>query len=137
MSDETTRPLPQQGEETTRPLPEQGEDTTRTFADEAPSAAAPPGPAEEPDLAGRPDGAWQPQEPWHPAVEEDTGGRHPLSVAHLVAGLVFLGVAVSWLLRETGVVEAEATGWFLPLTLVVAGAVGLLAWFSSARGKSR
>ena len=36
----------------------------------------------------------------------DRGGRHPLSIRYLVAGLVFLGVATSWALRETGVVGA-------------------------------
>ena len=38
--------------------------------------------------------------------EQPRGGRHPLSISYLVAGLVFLGIAASWALRETGVVEA-------------------------------
>lgn len=109
MSDESTRPLPSDGDS--------GDDTVLDDpvgvpAEEAPSHAA-------------------------PVYQEDTGGRHPLSVTHLVAGLVFLGIATSWLLRETGALAADATGWFLPLTLVLAGAVGLVAWVGSARRKPR
>jgi hypothetical protein len=121
MNDETTRPLPDDGDEHTRALIDD-ERTDPTVPDDRPP---------EPVTGG------QPPEPWQPPLEEEDGGRHPLGVAHLVAGLVFLGIAVSWLLRETGVVDSEATGWFLPMTLVVAGSIGLLAWFSSARGKSR
>jgi hypothetical protein len=120
MTDETTRPLPDDGDEPTRSLPLDGDDTSSPFQEDG----------------GETTGPFQ-EDVWRPPYEEDTGGRHPLSVAHLVAGLVFLGIATSWLLRETGVVDSEATGWFLPLTLVVAGAIGLLAWFSSARGKTR
>jgi hypothetical protein len=131
MNDETTRPLPHDGDEPTRAL----SDETRP---EPPTSdpGQPPGhgPASDP---GQPSESWPSPGPSQPPFEDDSGGRHPLSVAHLVAGLVFLGIAVSWLLRETGIVEAEATGWFLPLTLVVAGAVGLVAWFGSARGRSR
>ena len=52
---------------------------------------------------------------------------HPLSVTHLVVGLVFLGIAGSWALRETGLIEVDDYGWLFPLALVVAGGVGLLA----------
>ena len=33
---------------------------------------------------------------------------HPLNVGYLVVGLVFLGIAGSWLLRETGVIGLVA-----------------------------
>ncbi len=59
---------------------------------------------------------------------------HPVNVAHLVFGLVFLGVAGSWVLAEAGVVSADP-GWVVPLVLVLAGAVGLVA--SLAKGLPR
>lgn len=95
-------------DDTTRALPD--DDTTRPL----------------PDAEGEP--AWQP--PPVPA-EEEPGGRHPLRVTYLVAGLIFLGVAVSWLLREAGAVDAGSGAWFFPLTLVVAGTAGLAAWLTS------
>lgn len=52
---------------------------------------------------------------------------HPLNVAYLVVGLVFLGIAASWALHTAGMVDAPQMGWLLPLMLVVAGAVGLVA----------
>lgn len=64
-----------------------------------------------------------------------TPARHPVSTTHLVVGLVFLGLAVSWLLREVGVMGSDELQWALPLVLVVAGAAGLLA--SLAKGVTR
>lgn len=57
------------------------------------------------------------------------------SVPHLVAGLVFLGLAGSWGLHEVGVIESVQVQWLVPLILVVAGAAGLLA--SLTRGVGR
>ena len=54
-------------------------------------------------------------------------GRHPVNVTHLVMGLVFLGIAGSWALRTAGVLDTRQLGWLLPLLLVGAGAVGLVA----------
>ena len=59
---------------------------------------------------------------------------HPVSVTYLVVGLSFLGIAGCWALTEAGVVDARA-GWTLPLVLVIAGGVGLVA--SLARGLHR
>jgi len=59
---------------------------------------------------------------------------HPVTVTYLVLGLSFLGIAGCWALTEAGVVDARA-GWALPLVLVVAGGVGLVA--SLARGLHR
>ncbi|MDX6327194.1 MAG: hypothetical protein QOK15_3548 [Nocardioidaceae bacterium] len=56
---------------------------------------------------------------------------HAVNVTHLVFGLAFLGLAGCWALTEAGVVDARAS-WLLPLVLVVAGAVGLVA--ALARG---
>jgi hypothetical protein len=53
---------------------------------------------------------------------------HPLNVSYLVVGLVFLGIALSWALRASDVIDASAIRWLLPLTLVVAGGIGLIAF---------
>jgi hypothetical protein len=60
---------------------------------------------------------------------------HPLNVSYLVVGLVFLGLAASWVLRETGVVDLAEVRWLFPLTLVLAGVVGVVAM--AAKGISR
>ena len=56
---------------------------------------------------------------------------HPVNVAHLVFGLVFLGVAACWALGASGAVEVDPR-WLLPLILLVAGAAGLLASLAKA-----
>jgi hypothetical protein len=55
---------------------------------------------------------------------------HPLNVSYLVVGLVFLGIAGSWALRQAGVIDTGSVQWLLPLTLVVAGGVGLVAFLA-------
>jgi hypothetical protein len=52
---------------------------------------------------------------------------HPLSVTHLVVGLVFLGIAGSWALDQIGLIDPEDMTWLFPMALVVAGGVGLVA----------
>lgn len=59
---------------------------------------------------------------------------HPLNVSYLVVGLIFLGLAGSWALREVGVIDFGEARWLLPLTLVLAGAIGLVAF--AAKGIS-
>ena len=59
---------------------------------------------------------------------------HPLNVSYLVVGLVFLGLAASWALREAGVIDLAEARWLFPTTLVVAGLVGLAAM--TAKGLS-
>ncbi len=56
-----------------------------------------------------------------------TPARNPVSVSHLVMGLVFLGVAGAWALDQAGVIESSSAVWVLPLVLLVAGAAGLVA----------
>jgi hypothetical protein len=59
---------------------------------------------------------------------------HSLNVSYLVVGLAFLGIAASWVLHETGVIGSADVEWLLPLTLVIAGGIGLIAF--AARGMS-
>lgn len=60
---------------------------------------------------------------------------HPLNVSHLVFGLVFLGIAGSWALRASDLVGPGAVHWLLPLTLIVAGAAGLVAFAAKGLGR--
>ena len=60
---------------------------------------------------------------------------HPLNVSYLVVGLVFLGLSGCWALRTAGIIDDNDVGWLLPLVLVIAGAVGLVAF--AAKGVSR
>ncbi len=68
-------------------------------------------------------------------MRSDKRLTHPLNVTYLVLGLVFLGISGSWALRSAGVVDTRGIGWLVPLMLVAAGAVGLVA--STAKGLRR
>ena len=59
---------------------------------------------------------------------------HPLNVSYLVLGLVFLGISGSWALHAWEVVDTAQIRWLLPLTLVVAGAIGLVAFAAKGLG---
>ncbi len=72
--------------------------------------------------------------PLHEQTEQQARG---VSVPHLVMGLVFLGLAGSWLLHQIGVIESVEVEWMLPLILVVAGAAGLLASMVKGLTKGR
>jgi len=65
----------------------------------------------------------------------NTTRTHPLNVSYLVVGLVFLGLAGSWALRQTGVVDFAEIRWLFPLTLLGAGLVGIVAM--TVKGLSR
>lgn len=74
-----------------------------------------------------------------PTVEptvEPAPERRPLSVLHLVVGLVFLGLAALWALAASGTVSSDDT-WLLPGLLVVAGATGLVAALAGGRRRTR
>lgn len=60
-------------------------------------------------------------------------GRHPVNIAHLVMGLVFLGIVAIWALIEGDVVTSGDVRWLLPLPWVIAGGAGLVATVLSAR----
>jgi hypothetical protein len=69
------------------------------------------------------------------STPRNTPRTHPLNASYLVVGLVFLGLAVSWALREAGVIDLGEARWVFPMTLVVAGLVGIVAM--AAKGLSR
>ncbi|HEX6874595.1 MAG TPA: hypothetical protein VF165_02965 [Nocardioidaceae bacterium] len=64
-----------------------------------------------------------------------TPRTHPLNAGYLVIGLIFLGLAASWALRQAGVIDFAEVRWLLPLTLVAAGLVGIVAM--TVKGLSR
>lgn len=68
-------------------------------------------------------------------MNDNTFRTHPLNVSYLVVGLVFLGIAASWALREAGLVDLGEIRWLFPATLVVAGLVGVVAM--AAKGLTR
>lgn len=55
---------------------------------------------------------------------------HPLNVSYLVVGLAFLGIAGSWALNQAGVIGPAEVEWLLPLSLVIAGGIGLVAFMA-------
>lgn len=60
----------------------------------------------------------------------------PVSITHLVLGLVLLGIAGSWALRESGVIDPDGMRWVLPVVLLVAGGAGLAASLGRAVTRS-
>ncbi len=72
---------------------------------------------------------------WDPSPDPQMTTPRTLRVAHLVMGLVFLGLAGIWLAEASGIVTLADLDLLLPLLLVVVGAAGLLAGL--ARGVGR
>ena len=64
-----------------------------------------------------------------------TSTDRPLNVSYLVVGLIFLGIAGSWALHASGVVDTADVQWLIPLVLVGAGLIGLVAF--TAKGLAR
>jgi hypothetical protein len=62
---------------------------------------------------------------------------HSLNVSYLVVGLAFLGIAGSWALHQAGVIESTDLEWLLPLSLVAAGGIGLIAFMARSFGGRR
>lgn len=65
-----------------------------------------------------------------PEPEPRRGGRHPVSIGHLVTGLVLLSFVAVWALVQSGSVDigdAHDLRLLLPLPFIVGGAAGLLA----------
>jgi len=55
----------------------------------------------------------------------------PLSTLHLIFGLIFLGLAGLWTLVAAGVVHNVRAELVLPLLLIAAGGVGLIAFVTT------
>lgn len=68
--------------------------------------------------------------PTPPEPEQQRGGRHPVSIGHLVTGMVFLSFVAVWALIQLGAVDphdAHDVRLLLPLPFIIGGAAGLLA----------
>jgi hypothetical protein len=65
------------------------------------------------------------------------GRENRVKIGHLVVGLVFLGIAGSWALRSGGAIGDTAIGVLVPVVLVLAGVVGLLATVVGSRRRRR
>ena len=68
---------------------------------------------------------------------EDVPTERRVKVGHLVAGLVFLGLAVSWALQANGTVGDLEIAVSVPVLLVVAGVLGLVAMLVGNRRRTR
>jgi len=55
----------------------------------------------------------------------DDNPRNPVKVAHLVFGCFFIGIAILWALTESDAISWQGTSYLVPLTLLLAGAIGL------------
>lgn len=61
------------------------------------------------------------------STQPTTPRTRPLNIAYLVIGMVYIGVSLTWLLDETGVIEPDGYEWLVPAVLLGAGLVGLFA----------
>ncbi len=52
--------------------------------------------------------------------------RHPLEIAPLVFGLIFLGIVVAWGLFQLDLVSGGDAAWILPVVLLASGALGIV-----------
>lgn len=70
-----------------------------------------------------------------PTVEPPTRRRgfHPVTVGHLVMGLIFLCVVVLWIVLQSGGIDLHDLRWAIPFPFLVAGAIGLVAAAITAR----
>lgn len=64
-------------------------------------------------------------------------GRHPMAAGSLVLGLCFCGVALLWLLVSAGALSVPDLQWALPVLLVGAGVIGLVASLRRDRSPGR
>ena len=61
----------------------------------------------------------------------------PLNVSYLVVGLIFLGISGSWALHASGAVDTGDVQWLMPLVLVGAGVIGLVAFTAKSLTRGR
>lgn len=60
-----------------------------------------------------------------------------VKVAHLVFGLLFLGLAGLWALVSSEVIDADSLPLIAPGVLVAAGVIGLVASLATSRNRQR
>ncbi len=60
----------------------------------------------------------------------------PVSVPHLVLGIVFAGIAAIWFLGEATNADLPRTAVGFPLVLIGAGVIGLIAIVANSRRRS-
>jgi len=60
-------------------------------------------------------------------MSEYDNPRRPIKVAHLVFGSFFLGVVLLWALTESDTITWQGTSYLVPVTLLIAGGIGLAA----------
>lgn len=63
--------------------------------------------------------------------------RRPLSIAHLVFGLIFVGVAALWAIGAATDADAPDIAAMAPAVLIGAGVVGLIGIVINARNARR
>lgn len=61
----------------------------------------------------------------------------PVSVPHLVLGIVFGGLAAIWFLGEATNADLPRSAVGFPLVLIGAGVIGLVATFANSRRRKR
>lgn len=71
--------------------------------------------------------------------DENTDRRswRPMKVTHLVFGLVFLGIAATWLVGNLAGINGPALAVAGPVILIAAGAIGLVASLLNSRQRRR
>lgn len=67
----------------------------------------------------------------------DQRPSRPVSVPHLVLGIVFAGIAAIWFLGEATNAELPGSAVGFPLVLIGAGVIGLVATFANSRRRNR
>ena len=69
--------------------------------------------------------------------EEQTSGRHPVNVGHLVMGVAFLAFVGVWALIQSDVVGNGDVRWLMPVPWVLGGLAGLTAIALSGSSRRR
>jgi hypothetical protein len=70
-------------------------------------------------------------------MNTNTSLRRPVSVPHLVFGLIFTGLALVWAIGEATNADLPRTAIGFPAVLIGAGLVGLIGTLVNARNRSR
>lgn len=69
-------------------------------------------------------------------INDNTENKRPLNVPHLVFGLVFAGIATVWFLGQATNADLPRSAVGLPVVLIGAGVIGLVASLAGARRRS-